>query len=443
MRKGIKEAWGWLFSSLKKSREPEKIIKFDSMNIMQLLEYCAPKKSNFTANTGIELTKRLFEIAYFDYGVSDNERQMAAKLLGALIKDLETSLSSNPEALQAFKTATQYSIDNIALFGIGSLNWQIRAPGVSGEEVIKMIIDPSSGPLIPNFLKVMGEEGWSQLKGAVIKALILDRRYGGESNAVLILSGLIAGTDLVAWNIMNPSERSTLIAVSKNYKNARDVLVRYGLLPSKSSAHPMTPQRPDDELTSIVLFSAHDRDDSIWPSNITKMYELFDEDQKAFISVNLFIIKTIIFLDLISDAYGKDVALKVEKNVMDNLKKSNEKGFKDFLETIRSAEEMALSGNSRLGIDKTIASGLMDFYIPKDLSKEKQIELRDIVAEIFNIERRSSLHKFRFYLRFFANKGVEHSESLKKYNGDLYRHLGSRVGELEKGLLFEDWIGES
>ena len=441
MSKGIKEAWGWLFSSLKKSKEPEKIIKFDDMNIVQLSEYSAQKK-NLTVNTAIELKKRLFNIAYFDYGVSDNERQMATKLLGTLIKDLENGLSSNPEALQAFKTANQYNIDSIELFGIGSLGWQIRAPDVSGEEVIKMIIDPSSGPLIPNFLKAMPEEGWSQLKGAVIKALILDRRHGGESNAVLILSGLIAGTDLVAWNIMNPSERSTLMAVSKNYKNARDVLVRYGLLPSKSSAHPMTPQRSDDELTSIVLFSAHDRDDSIWPSNITKMYELFDEDQKAFIAVNLFIVKIIIFLDLISDVYGKDVALKVEKNVMDNLKKSNEKGFKDFLETIRSAEEMALSGNSRLGIDKTIASGLMDFYIPKDLSKEKQIELRDIVAEIFNIERRSSLHKFRFYLRFFANKGVDHAESLKKY-GDLYRYLGSRVGELEKGLLFEDWIGES
>jgi hypothetical protein len=442
MSEGIKEAWGWLFSSLKKSKEPEKITKFDSMNTMQLVEYIAQKKSNVTGHTAIEITKRLFEIAYFDYGVSDIERQMAGKLLGASIETLENALSSNPEALQAFKTANQYTIHRIELFGIGSLGWRIGTPGVSGEEVIKMIIAPSSGPLIPNFLKTMPEEGWSQLKGAVIKALILDRRYGGESNAVLILSGLIAGTDLVAWNIMNPSERSTLMGVSKNYKNARDVLVRYGLLLSKSSAHPMTPRMPDDELAGIVLFSAHERDDSIWPSSITKIYELFDENQKAFISITLFIIKIIIFLDLINDVYGKDVALKVEKNVMDNLKESNEKGFKTFLETIRYAEEMALSGNSRLGIDKTIASGLMDFYIPKGLSEEKQMELRDIVSETYNIERRSSLHKFRFYLRFFANKGVEHAESLKKY-GDLYRYLGSRVGELEKGLLLEDWIGES
>jgi hypothetical protein len=443
MSKRIKEAWGRLSSSLKKSKESEKIIKFDGMNIKQLLEYSAQIKNNFTWDTAKEMIKRLFEIAFYDYDASDKDRQMAKKLLGAVIKDVENSLSSNPEALQALKTANQYTIDGIELFGIGSLNWQIRAPGVSEEEVIKMIIDPSSGPLIPNFLKAMGEEEWSQLKGAVIKALILDRRYGGESNAVLILSGLIAGTDLVAWNIMNTSERSTLMGVSKNYKNARDVLVKYGLLPSKSSALPMTPQMPDEELAGIVLISTHDRDDSIWPSNITKMYELFDEDQKAFISVNLFIIKIIIFLDLIRDVYGKDVALEVETNVMDNLKESSEKRFKDFLETIRSAEEMALSGNSGLGIDKIIASGLMDFYIPKGLSEEKQVELRDIVAEIFNIERRSSLHKFRFYLRFFANKGVEHSESLKKYNGDLYRHLSSRVGELEKGLLFEDWIGES
>jgi hypothetical protein len=145
---------------------------------------------------------------------------------------------------------------------------------------------------------------------------------------------------------------------------------------------------------------------------------------------------------LINDVYGKDVALKLEKNVMDNLKESKEKGFKTFLEAIRYGEEMALSENSRLGIDKVIASGLMDFYIPKGLSDEKQMELRDIVSEIYNIERRSLLHKFRFYLRFFANKGVDHAESLKKY-GDLYRYLGSRVGELEKGLLLEDWIGES
>jgi hypothetical protein len=33
MSKGIKGVWESLFSSLKKSKEPEKIIKFDEMNI--------------------------------------------------------------------------------------------------------------------------------------------------------------------------------------------------------------------------------------------------------------------------------------------------------------------------------------------------------------------------------------------------------------------------
>ena len=175
MSKGIKGVWGSLFSPLKKSKEPEKIIKFDDMNIMQLLEYSAQKKSNFTANTGIEMTKRLFEIAYFDYDVSDKERQMAGKLLGALIQDLENGLSSNPEALQAYRAANKYNIDRIELHGIGSLAWKIRAPGISGEDVIRMVIDSSSGPLIPNFLKAMPEETWGQIKGDVIKAL---RREG-------------------------------------------------------------------------------------------------------------------------------------------------------------------------------------------------------------------------------------------------------------------------
>ncbi|MGA2319014.1 MAG: hypothetical protein ABSG71_21920 [Thermodesulfobacteriota bacterium] len=70
------------------------------------------------------------------------------------------------------------------------------------------------------------------------------------------------------------------------------------------------------------------------------------------------------------------------------------------------------------------------------------MELRDIVAEIYNIERRHSLDQFRFYLRFFANKGVYDEETLKKY-GDLYRYLGSKAGELERQLFLEDWIGEA
>jgi len=442
MSKAIKRLLGSLFSSSQKTKEPDKKFQFDDMNIIQLLEYIKQEKSNFTAGTAIDMTKRLFEIAYFDYAVSEEERRAAEKILGAVIEDVENSLSSNPEALQAYRTANNFQIDKVELFGIGSLSWKIGAPGISGEDVIKIVIDPSSGPLIPNLLKAMPEENWSQDKGNVIKALILDRRHAGESNAVLILSGLIAETDLVAWNIMNPSERSTLMGVSKNYKNARDVLVKYGLLPSKSSALPMTPQMPDDELVGTVLMSGHDRDDSIWPSNIIKRYELFDENQKAFISITLFIIKIIIFLDLINDVYGRDVALKVEKSVMENLKESKEKGLKTLLEAIRYAEEMALRETSNLGIDKTIASGLMDSYIPKGLSDEDQMELRDIVAEIYNIERRHSLDQFRFYLRFFANKGVYHEESLKKY-GDLYRYLGSKLGELERQSFLEDWIGEA
>ena len=445
MSKGTKGVWGSLFSSSQKSKGSEKKPEFDAMNIMQVVEYIQQGRKqgkDFTTGTAIPMTKRLFEIAYFDYGVSEKERLVAEEILGALIETVENSLSSNPEALQAYRTANKFQIGMIELHGIGSLSWKIQAPGISGEDVIKILIDPSSGPLIPNFLKAVPAENWDQDKGNVIKALILDRRLGGESNAVLILSGLIAGTDLVAWNIMNPRERSTLMGASKNYKNARDILVGYGLLPTKSSALPMTPRMTDEELPGIVLMSANDRDDPIWPSNIIKRYELFDEEQKAFISITLIIIKTIIFLDLINDVFGRDVSLKVENNVMSNLKESKEKGINTFFEAIRYAEEMALRETSTLGIDKAIASGLMDFYIPKGLSDEEQMELRDIVSEIYNIERRISLHKFRFFLRFFANKGVDLAESLKKHGG-LYRYLDPKVGELEKGLILEDWIGEA
>jgi len=447
--KGIRGFLGSLFSSSSSNdlKEPEKKLDFDSMNIKQILkqilEYSVQKtrtSADVDVHVLFQMTERLFRCAYYDYNTSDEDRQIAEELLGSVIKDVENGLSSYPEALQSYRTANKYMIDGIELRGIGSLAWKIGAPGVSGEDVIRMIIDSTSGPLIPNFLKIMPENTWGKMKGNVIKALILDRSRNGESNAVIILSGLVAGTDLVAWNIMSPSERSVLMGVSKNYENARNVLVRYGILPNKSLAQPMTPRMDDDALAGIVLLSAHDRDDSTWPSDVVKEYDLLDENQKSFISVSLMGLKVNIFLDLINDIYGKEIAQKIENNVLNNLKEANNLGFKTLFEVIRTVEQIGLMETYEVGIDRTIAAGLMDEYVPKGVSEERQMEIWKTVSDIYNIERINSLHKFRFFLRFFASKDVDHAESLKK-SGDLYRSFGSKAGGKDLLEYLEDWIG--
>ena len=54
--------------------------------------------------------------------------------------------------------------------------WKVLDPKVKDEEVIDIIVEPSSGPLIPNFLEVISKEKWAIIKPEVIQKLIIQRK---------------------------------------------------------------------------------------------------------------------------------------------------------------------------------------------------------------------------------------------------------------------------
>lgn len=100
----------------------EQDIDFSSMSVQQICDYI---QSISSINKGVDLTKRLLDIAFLDYDVKGNERYVAEKLLETLIPEIEKTLSYNQEALQAYRKAIKYHMDIIELHGRGSLSWDI------------------------------------------------------------------------------------------------------------------------------------------------------------------------------------------------------------------------------------------------------------------------------------------------------------------------------
>ena len=229
---------------------------FNSLNFQQifdLLKGVKEGKENLnSAKDQVLITKRLIEITYYEHNVSDEDRAKGQRLIEALISDIEQSLQSRPDKLEEVREAFQYHLSRVKYIGYGSLGWKISAPGVEESDILEIIIEPSSGPLIPNFL-VTQQDTWAKVKPGVLRALIIDRRRKDEINAVLILSGLLSGYDLVAWNVITGEEREALLNVSKDYDSAREVLVNYNLLPKFSASIPLASTLEKDFLELMVI----------------------------------------------------------------------------------------------------------------------------------------------------------------------------------------------
>lgn len=419
---------------------------FSSMNLQQLLEHFKEARE-IDSGFIIDFTKRLIEITYFERDVSVGDREKGEGLINAVIPEFEKFFEPYPEGLGAYRKAYQYQLNNVKYHGYGSLAWKIREPGISGEEVINIIIEPSSGPLIADYLTTMTTEDWVQIKPAVLKALILDRKRSGENNTVLILSGLVSGCDLVAWNILAEDEREKLLNVAKDYTAARKILVEHKLLPEESGAAPLTPAPEPQFIKSLVILEMREPFDLVTVSELKKGYDILNDDQKDFLSLILKSLSLKLWLDVLDGTYGGGLRSKVEKEVMGVFKQATKEGFESLLNTLTVADNYR-ARDSYYGPDYSIAVAFSDWYIHQQANEDEKLRLMQTISNIINYARVNALHRFRFTLRYFAKyppgrhgPDEEILRYIKEKYGEMYALFGSRLHEAEQELLSEDWIG--
>jgi len=417
---------------------------FSSLNLQQLMNELDTAGDQVGMDFIGGFTDRLIDITYNDRDTSAEDRRKGIRYIEGLIPTFVEMLEPYPEALEAYKKAYEFQLGNVKYFGFGSLAWKISQPGVSNADVIRIVVEPTSGPLIPNFIEAMPPENWAAAKPDVLQQLILDRRRVGEVNAVLVLAGLVSGYDQVAWNVLTEDERIALLDVSRQYDSARDVLVKYDLLPEKPGAIPITPSLTAEFLKFGIIYDMGTAFEFLEDSDLKVKYEELDE--KEIITIVLWSLRLKIWLDIVEDIYGATEKEKLAQEIMDVFEEA--KDFDSFLEKFTVAEEYR-DDDVFLGPDLSIGAVFSEWMLQKDASEEENVRVTQTVADLVNYTRVTTLQKIRFMLRYFeryppGSSEVETEAQLKnmleKY-GAAYLLLGSRLPNVEEQLLYEDWIG--
>jgi len=393
-------------------------------------------------------TQRLIDITYFERETSPEDREKGKELIDYWIPAFERLMEPHPSILEKYQNAYRMQLEEVRFTGVDSLAWKIDSPGVTGDQVLDLIVDPSSGPLIHNFISVMertdtGMKAWIQEKPLLIRKLILQRVRPKENNAVLILSGLVSGYDQIAWNLLTEDERNAMLRVANDYESARDVLVKYDLVPPKSPAVPLATALNDDFLYGLIIHQLRQPFYILEDPLLRELYHELDDDKV--ISLLLLSLRLKLLIDLVEGTYGTNITEQVRKLVMEHIEKPLLDGFDSFLEPLENADNI----RSGYGSDLTIAVAFSNWYIREDSPEDEQVTLTNAIVKILNYERVRALHIYRFILRYFRQYPPESGESpneeyIRKVfdqYGALYETFGSSMAKAERQLLFEDWIG--
>ncbi len=429
----------------KKAIEPITALQsfdYESMSLRQIMEYFSSGQS-MTADIGISLTRRLFELAYFDINSSNEEQDIAKELLEKLIKEMENGLANSAESLQSYRKANEFMYKSIPRMGRGSLAWKVELAIAKGDDSLNVLIDPSSGPLYPDYIESIGEENWKKQKPGILKALIRDRKRNGESNATIILASLVCATDPVAWNILSPTERINLMSVSKDYYKARAILVNNGILPTQQNALSFEPRRDSDFMGAYLIQGLNDVNVD-WRSALSDDLNKLSSEQQDFIFISITPLRIKLTIGMLQDIYGEEYAEAVKNKCISMLKTSWDMGLTGIYSRIEEAETRYFAEHSDdHGLDGTIAAGLLAYLYPNpnELDDDTKMSLWNLMIKVFNADRIHWMQFVRFLIRSEVNQVQANSENfeLTETEAEIFGTYGSDV--LKKTTIYEDTIG--
>jgi hypothetical protein len=353
-------------------------------------------------------------------------------------------MEGHPEILKAYKQAYQTHLDSVKSVGIGSLIWKIQESKLSSDEQIaRIIIDPSSGPLLPDYIATVDEDDWASFKPFVLKSLIVDRKREKESNAVLIMHGLLCRGDKVAWNILTYDERLALLNASVDYQQAREVLTAYSIVPKKSESVALATNLKEDFLVFLVVeemrqsFAFHE------VPALKRLYKLIDN--KEFISVLLWALRLKIWIDILRDNEGERHSAGIKSGVLKHLSRGKASDFESYLNYVNKVDDLR-DETLENGPDFVLAAMLWRQYIPEDASEDEHVTRTNALSEILNYERVNMLHQYRFKLRYFneyppSGDGGAKLSIFQRLKGRKHNPLACDL-ELARArrILFEDCI---
>ncbi|MGA9214350.1 MAG: hypothetical protein WBZ54_03540, partial [Methylocella sp.] len=431
---------------------------FDHMSVSEVIEWInqlPPKVPFATLSTGL---RRLYDIAFFDHGIEEQDRTAAAQLVVVIKKSVEDLFANSPEQLAAFRKATEFTEGRIAKQGVNSLAWLVEEHNVQGEGLIPFIMRPEHGGGLTAFLELLGPEATMSAKSHMVRELTLQREGRAYPNTVLHLHGLVCGGDPAALAVFTEAEAAAFIRAPYDYQSTRQVLVELGMLPALSNALPLAPPPEDNLLKFIVSQTALDTlaetppDVSEQVSPPVAGLESLDRIIPIALCIHL-------GLTMTESLYGPEKRLVAMDGIETQFLAAAEAGLLRLVGMMRNFEEFSMKKeehrerNSTFSVDHMMIFAAWQEFNQWPEEEEQWQVLQPYLASLTKLLRHvrtDYLIRVRSYLRFFIHGqgpvGVPPSTAaaqIRKEFDRLYVEYGSRAGVAEAVTHGEDWIGSS
>jgi len=140
------------------------VLSLEIMSFPDIWEHVPHLPELITVGHGNALTRRLYEIALYDHNVIKEHRIGALRLLETLKDSMESSMTDNPEALEAYRKANAFVEENARRLGVGSLAWLIEEYQIPSDEIVPFIAKLEHRDLLNDFFTTLNPSTAEKLK---------------------------------------------------------------------------------------------------------------------------------------------------------------------------------------------------------------------------------------------------------------------------------------
>jgi hypothetical protein len=167
--------------------------------------------------------RRFYDIAFFEHGISAEERSAALATAQAFEADIVASLSDNDEGLTAFLEAVEHHKEHGRVTGIGSLHWKMEDEGVPADELIAYIARVEHAPLLPDYLSMLDADVIAQIRNALLGDIVAARQAVGQ-NSTEALVALVESNDPSIELLLESGEIHLLKNWTSNQEQAQQLV---------------------------------------------------------------------------------------------------------------------------------------------------------------------------------------------------------------------------
>lgn len=264
------------FKKKSASEQEPKIYSFEELSQLGFEDVCAyaiklaqyqdGKAVNCTA--GINICRRLIDIAFDDDETTDTNRELAARLEEVMWSQIQSALSSNPSSLKLFENARNSHIESCRHFGAKSLSRKLSK--LPHSQVVSELILIDNAHLLPNYPR----KTVASQRGSILYELLKNRAeeqlkntwFGNQNNSIsslamtnrVVTAGFLVLTrDPTTMWLLESHERVVLAGYFDHYATARNMLTSIGV-PSLAESVVYNASPDANAIADFVLLSCAD-----------------------------------------------------------------------------------------------------------------------------------------------------------------------------------------